>query len=209
MYSIVLLAALTTGGATPDWCHRCGCYSCGWCHGCYCGCHGCHWCHGCYSWCHGCYCGCYGCHYYSYGCYCWSCSCGCYGSPFVSPPYIYVTPATPVTTTPPPGGDSKPKPPAGTGKSESVRATLTVEVPADAVLYIDDVRMKSTSERRTFVTPPLEPGQSYYYDLRAEFTRNGQTVTVNRRVIIRPGETVTTALNETTPSTTATAQAGR
>lgn len=87
MYSVLLMAALTTGGETPDFCHRrcSGCYSS--CHGCYSSCHGCYGCSSCYG-CHGCS-GCYGC-YSGWGCSgCHGCSsyygcggygcCGCYG----------------------------------------------------------------------------------------------------------------------------------
>src|SRR5947209_1917827 len=52
MYSVVLMAALTTGGNVADCHHRGGCHGCSGCHG-YAGCHGCNGCYGCY--------GCYGC----------------------------------------------------------------------------------------------------------------------------------------------------
>jgi uncharacterized protein (TIGR03000 family) len=104
MYSVVLLAALTTGGATPDWHNRihCGCYGAcyGSCYaGCYGGCHGRYWwgagnggydCmgyrHNCWGSCHGFYAS-----FKSYGyagdlngghgCYgCYGCYGGCYGT---------------------------------------------------------------------------------------------------------------------------------
>jgi uncharacterized protein (TIGR03000 family) len=94
VYSIVLMAALTTGGEAPElFFHGHGCHGCcgGWgCHGCH-GCWGCHGCHGCYGCC-GCYGGCCGgCYGGGWGCYggygCWGCwggysawSYGCYSN---------------------------------------------------------------------------------------------------------------------------------
>lgn len=74
MYSVVLMAAMTAGSATPD-CHRCG--------GC-CGCYGGYGygCGGCYGGCYGCFGGCYGgCWGGCGGCYggCWGGCGGCYG----------------------------------------------------------------------------------------------------------------------------------
>jgi len=219
MYGVVLMAALTTGSASPDChfhrysygCHG-GCYGCttcgGWgghgfgCHGCYggFGCHGCYgggW--GCYGgWgCDGCFGG-YGCHASCGGCYG-----GCYG-------YI-VAEGSPYHPTPTmPGVPAAPAAPAGKdGASKtSDRATLTVELPERAKLFVDDQPMKSTSAKRTFVTPPLEGGRTYYYELRAEVERDGQTMTVTRRVLVRPGQTVSTNFPEFQPDGTATARAG-
>src|SRR6266542_5069093 len=170
MYSMVLMAALTTGGQTPDWCfHRscggynCGCYACwgcGGCHGYTCsGCYGGY--SGCYGSCFGGYGGCWGCwgsygySYYScsgcFGCYgCWSCGGGCYGG---GSPY-YPSTISPGTVMPPaPNGETKQE---GGATVDSNRAKLVVEVPADAKLFIDDQPMKSTAGTRVFNSPLLE-----------------------------------------------------
>jgi uncharacterized protein (TIGR03000 family) len=79
------------------------------------------------------------------------------------------------------------------GKESSVptsRAKLVVEVPTDAKLYIDDQLMKTTAARRVFNTPNLEPGQAYYYEVRAEVVRDGKTHSVTKRVIVRSGEEI-------------------
>jgi uncharacterized protein (TIGR03000 family) len=98
MYSVVLMAALATSTATPDFGHGCrgchgwggrhGCHGCygGWgCSGCYGG-YGCSGCNGCYGGGWGCYGGCYGGGHGGYGggwgCYgCWGGQTGwaCYG----------------------------------------------------------------------------------------------------------------------------------
>ena len=50
--------------------------------------------------------------------------------------------------------------------------------------------MKTTSERRVFNSPRLEPGQTYYYMLRAEVVRDGQTLSDTKRVLIHAGDVV-------------------
>lgn len=208
MYSLVLMAAMTGSPATANWCHRCHCG----CHcGCYCGCWGCHGCCGCW----GCYgCGCYGCYGgYCHGC--WGCN-GCYGcygcyscyggSVYGAP--IYVTPGATVV---PKGEEQAPPPKKEKDKNKDEvqlnRARLIVQVPAGARLFIDEQQMKSTSERRTFVTPVLQPGRTYYYEVRAEIVRDGRTVSENQRVILRPGEIARASFANLGQAASATAQA--
>lgn len=202
MYSVVMMAALATGGDAAN-CHWhcrgdcCGCYggcygSCYGCYGWYNGactgsCYGCYGCQGFSYGCGGCY-GCYGCHG-CYGCY------GCYGYSSYSPSMMAPGMAVPVTPTmPPAGAETLPKP--GTTSYTNDRARLIVEVPADAKLFIDDHLMKATSERRTFNTPMLDRGQTYYYELRAEIVRDGKPVVVNKRVTLRAGEVVQARFGE-------------
>jgi uncharacterized protein (TIGR03000 family) len=72
-------------------------------------------------------------------------------------------------------------------EAAATHAKLTVTLPADAKLYIDNRLMKTASGQRTFSTPTLEPGQLYYYDLRAEVVRDGKTQTQTKRVIVEAG----------------------
>jgi uncharacterized protein (TIGR03000 family) len=191
-----------------------GCY--GGCYGGYGGCHG-----GCYGGGYGCYGGGYGCYGGGYGCYggcygggyghghacfgmyqghgCYGCSgwtgChGCYGG------YgCYGAPVMPVI----PGPIAGPKPESGPKPKEAppieeTKANLTVELPEDAKLYVDGVLTKSTSAKRDFVTPILEKGKTYYYTLKAEMVRDGQTITVNGQVILQAGQNVQATLTEPT-----------
>ncbi len=197
MYSIVLLAAMTTATESPDcWFHGhssccggcCGTYGgcCGTCYGGCCGsCYGSScWgssCYGSYSSCYGCYGG-YG---YSYSCHgCYGCG-GCYGS-CVGSYYMVAPPTMPVA--PPKEGVKDPK-----DKESMVpaKAKLTVQLPADAKLYIDDQPIQMSSTVRQFNTPELQPGQTYYYMVRVEVVSDKTPQTVTRRVLIRPGEDVT------------------
>jgi uncharacterized protein (TIGR03000 family) len=187
-----------------------GCYGCnGGCYGCYgSSCYGC-W-GGCYgSSCYGCWGGYYG---WSYSC------CGCCGGWYGSAPYgytrSYYLPASPYATYPPldtgtrgpekiRGGQEQPKNPqdknGGTpeGKEEgsspearnsAAPATVIVDLPADATLMVDEHQTQTTSGSRTFQTPPLDPGLVFYYTMKAQLRRNGDLLSVTKRVSVRAGE---------------------
>src|SRR5262245_29879524 len=173
MYEIVLMAAMTTTPEVPNRCGRgcrCGCYC-----GCYCG----GWCGGWYGGCHGGF----------YGGWCGGCYGGCggwgywgggrYGGEML--------------------GDPKKK-----GKKEgeevSAPATLIISLPAGARLLIDDQPTRSTSGQRMFMTPPLERGYNYTYNLRATIQRDGQPVNATQQVTVRAGET--TRVNLEMPAAT-------
>jgi uncharacterized protein (TIGR03000 family) len=66
-------------------------------------------------------------------------------------------------------------------------ATITVHLPADANLTIDGQPTRSTSGTRTFVSPPLEPGKTYTYTLRAEINRDGQPRDVKKTINVQAG----------------------
>jgi uncharacterized protein (TIGR03000 family) len=185
MYSVVLMMALSNGTATPThdatalpatqsnahYVYRHGGRGG---HGC-CGCngghhrhhHGHHGCCGCagYNYC-GCagynYCGCAG---YSYGC-------GGDG-------HGHGAPATP---------SGKPTKTTATDDNGDAVATISVTLPEDAVLKIDDQPTTSTSGMRTLITPALAQGSEFHYTLTAEIVRDGQTLTTTKRVEVRAGE---------------------
>jgi uncharacterized protein (TIGR03000 family) len=212
MYSIVLMMALSSGAEAPagvDHGHAAyrhgghGCYGCSGCSGCY-GCHGCygygcngcygcnggrhhrhhhrgHGCNGCYSYgCHGCYgYGCQGCYGGCQGCYGYGCQ-GCYGYGCH-------------------GYDGHGAPAGGEKKGEQLKtspkvtgmaapATVIVSLPAETKLAIDGAPTTSTSERRVFISPSLEPGKTYHYTLTGELVREGRTMTSTKQVEVRAGE---------------------
>ena len=224
MYSIVLMAAMTAGTNAADFGRRHGCHGCNGgyaCAGCYGGGGGCHgWrgrggygCNGCYGGGYGCYGGGYGCYGGGYGCYGGSYGCygggygcnggygysGCYGA--YSPYACHGTWGPVDRMGPAPNGKREPLPPPKKEKEKKETsvdgpAKLIVELPADAKLYIDDKLMKTASAQRTFNTPKLEAGESYYYVLRAELQVDGKTITENQRVIVRTGETARASFKE-------------
>jgi uncharacterized protein (TIGR03000 family) len=100
-----------------------------------------------------------------------------------------------------PAGETLPSPKPDDKKpmgDASTRARLIVELPPDARLYIDDRAMKNTEPVRNFNTPDLEPGQLYYYELRAEVVRDGKPVTQTKRVIVRAGAVIRASFPELT-----------
>jgi uncharacterized protein (TIGR03000 family) len=199
MYSMVLMAALASGTDMPD-CHRGrgGCSGGGGYGGCYGGGYG------------GCYGGGYG-----GGCYgggygrgmAWG---GGYGGGYAwgsgySPNYAWsgvqpwsnyaYSPAMTGYTSPVPGmaynpttGNSMTRLSFYAGPTTNREATLIVHLPTEATLTVDGDSTRSTSDTRTFVTPPLEPGKTYTYTLRGEVNRDGQKMKATRTVNVRAGE---------------------
>jgi uncharacterized protein (TIGR03000 family) len=72
--------------------------------------------------------------------------------------------------------------------AESRSATLMVNLPADAVLLVDDYRTTSTSAQRVLTTPALETGRDFHYTLTATVVREGKTETITKKVTVRAGE---------------------
>jgi len=175
-----------------------GCWGCSGCRGCWggSGCWGCTGCRGCWGWsfnsnwggsscfnCYGCSCfssrGCYGCGCFGTNCFgCQGCS-GCRGCTGggAAPGSAPAPGAKPAT---------KPEP----KKADAGPAHITVHVPADAKLTVDGVECPLTSETRTFDTPTLQPGQQFYYTVKAEVIRDGKPVSVTRRVIFESGNKI-------------------
>src|SRR5690348_5543192 len=77
---------------------------------------------------------------------------------------------------------------AGSGQAyyasavDTTMATLVVTLPEDAKLTIDDEPTASTSDTRIFSTRGLTPGQDYVYTLKAKVTRDGETLSVTKKV---------------------------
>lgn len=77
---------------------------------------------------------------------------------------------------------------AAEAKPNAAPARLTLEVPAAAKLYVDGTLVKGDTATRNFHTPDLTPGKTFYYDLKAEVTVDGKTVTEEKRVLLRAGD---------------------
>ncbi len=70
----------------------------------------------------------------------------------------------------------------------SDRASIEIQVPADADLWFDGYKSKQVGPVRKFSTPPLKPGENYAYDIRVRWTVDGAPVEQTRTVVVRPGE---------------------
>src|SRR5437867_7833496 len=160
MYSLVLMAALTTGGNAPECCFfRCDPFP------------------GYYSWCYP------PAPYWGYPWY------NHYVSYYPYPDFYpngYGYPCAPAVVIQEQGGTKQEKQKKEEEKKEERKeakeARLVVELPAHAKLFVDGTLMKSDSSKRGIVTPPLDPARVYYYQVRAELVRDGQTLSETQRI---------------------------
>ena len=137
---------------------------------------------------------------YYYGCY--GC-CGCCGGVSYSVGCAgYIPVSTPKIV--PVGGDTPAPAPTGGNtvpSNSNVRvvstnneqaaaqpARVTVLVPAQARLWVDQVECPLTSSVRSFNTPPLNANQQYFYNLKVEVARDGRTISETQRVLLTPGQ---------------------
>lgn len=70
----------------------------------------------------------------------------------------------------------------------AIEARIIVHMPPQAALLIDDQPTMQRSSTRIFSTPPLEPGKTYTYTLRAELNRDGRFVSQTKKVEVRAGQ---------------------
>lgn len=183
MYSMVLMAALTAGSDVPDWWGRrgwgcCGCYG-GW---------------GGYGW------GGYGMGGYGWGRgwggwggwggYGWG-GWGGWGYAYAPMAPVFAGPMI-VSNTLPAGGLTTRSfyydPTSPLFVAGGNRATIVAHLPADATLIVNGKPTRSTTGTRRFFSPPLDPKKNYSYTFKAEMKRNGQTVTLEKRVPVRAGK---------------------
>lgn len=104
---------------------------------------------------------------------------GCWGS---APVVVPAAPAAkPAEAMPAPKAEKAPSMAMNQGK-------LSIDVPENARLYVDDQLIKTAAGQRTFNTPVLQPGQSYFYMVRLEIDVNGKTQQDTKQVIVRAGQ---------------------
>jgi len=98
-------------------------------------------------------------------------------------PPIFVRPPIVISS-----GDYVPEPTVVTAASP---AEIDVRVPADdAAVWFEGVQTAQTGDYRTFESPPLDPGQTYTYDVRASWYEDGQAVDQTRQVQVSAGQHV-------------------
>jgi len=64
---------------------------------------------------------------------------------------------------------------------------IGLRVPDGAEVFVDGVKSKQTGTLREFVSPPLTPGQTYIYTLRARWKENGKPVEQSQEVGVTSG----------------------
>ncbi|MBA4067831.1 MAG: hypothetical protein C0501_29855, partial [Isosphaera sp.] len=139
----------------------------------------------------------------------------CFGGPALpAPPPVFdplpaVPRPAPPATIPLAAPEPAPGPTAGlrpaghtatpvAGGAGSGRATVVVRLPADAKLFVDARPLNLTGAERKFVSPELPAGGEFAYRFRAEYERDGETVSVTRRVAVRAGATVAVEFTDLT-----------
>jgi len=70
------------------------------------------------------------------------------------------------------------------------RARFSVDVPANAQLWVENTLTTATGTVREFQSPPLTPGRQYAYTVHARWTDNGHEVDQSQRVQFGPGDHV-------------------
>jgi len=75
---------------------------------------------------------------------------------------------------------------------------IEVQVPENAQVWIEGKKMASTGTTRRFVTPTLNPGRTYTYDIRVQWNQDGRDVSTDRQITIRGGEQKKLAFAPTT-----------
>jgi uncharacterized protein (TIGR03000 family) len=103
--------------------------------------------------------------------------------------YTHSYPGMPPANVPSSIAPTAPKPAVGP-KDDGKGARIIVDVPAHAKLYIDGQLMKTGSEQRQFYTPPLEHGQSYFYDVKVEVMKDGKPVSREKQVFVKAGDVI-------------------
>ena len=79
---------------------------------------------------------------------------------------------------------------------ERTRGIIVVRLPEDAKLFAEVRQLMLKSDVRRFVTPPLPADRDAVYNLRIEYTRDGEVISRTKQVQIRAGDTKTLEFHE-------------
>jgi uncharacterized protein (TIGR03000 family) len=68
---------------------------------------------------------------------------------------------------------------------------INVRVPADAEVWVEGTKTEQTGTRRTFVSPPLNPDETYIYTVRARWHGADGEVVRTRKAQVSGGDEIT------------------
>ena len=93
-------------------------------------------------------------------------------------------------------------------ETQATRSTsaVTVSLPENAKLFVDDNLAMSAGGRKTFRTPELTKGATYSYVFRAEVEVDGKVETQSQRVVFKAGEPIRLDFSDMTATRTASAR---
>ncbi|MEY3459665.1 MAG: hypothetical protein RL215_2822 [Planctomycetota bacterium] len=75
-------------------------------------------------------------------------------------------------------------------------ATLVVNVPADAVVYLMDQKMTLTGTERRYSIPVRQADADYTYQIRVEVVRDGKTLVSRSEQKVRAGQEIQVSVTE-------------
>ncbi|HEY8503457.1 MAG TPA: TIGR03000 domain-containing protein [Gemmataceae bacterium] len=114
---------------------------------------------------------------------------GYYPDPFAAPLYPPQPPAVQRPPALPERSPSNPLTPPTSVTPGDDRASLTLRVPPAAEVWIDGEPMADqTGAVRQFVTPPLDPGKTYTYEVRVRWMAGDQPREQVRTITFRAGD---------------------
>jgi uncharacterized protein (TIGR03000 family) len=79
--------------------------------------------------------------------------------------------------------------PAGTAPVND-RVTLNLSVPADAKIWVEGLPMGPGGGQRQFVSPPIQPGHDYTYDIQVSWKQDGREVSHKRHISVHAGDVI-------------------
>lgn len=79
---------------------------------------------------------------------------------------------------------------------DQTRATILVRAPADAQVWLEGKQSQQQGTERRFVSPPLEAGYTYSYQVRGQWQENGKSVERTRTIQVEPGKEVAVDLRK-------------
>jgi uncharacterized protein (TIGR03000 family) len=71
-----------------------------------------------------------------------------------------------------------------------MQAEILIRVPADAEVHFDGVPIAQKGAERLFITPTLNSGRKYHYEVVARWKQDGKTVRQTRQVEVSAGASV-------------------
>jgi len=77
------------------------------------------------------------------------------------------------------------------GASDSAgtnQALINLRVPPNAEVWFDDQQTTQTGSMRSFISPPLDPGQNYVYTIRTRWMQDGRAVERTRKLNVHAGD---------------------
>jgi uncharacterized protein (TIGR03000 family) len=112
-----------------------------------------------------------------------------YGSTYVSPSTVYYNDYGPSANIVPVSPDVTTTRSAYYAPEADNKARIHVRIPADATLWIDGDPTQQTGAERDFVTPPLTPGSTFTYTMKARWMQGNDPVERTIKVDVRANAT--------------------